>query len=229
MNRRNARRDDRSDSELPAIIDLENPSLWPDDLVAYLEDHLELFIAWEGPRQTKDSYDLARQFDRAIHGLSDILRQYALLGWHCTKLTEAEIQAIVAHGMTPPNARILNSRVAALEGSGIICADVAARLRANNQADESNRAGRLWFCFFAPHIAGESGIERFFRSWDGEALYNSTRTIRRRALYLLALAFHAWSKRKCRSPACRLRTDLLSRSTVSFLPAGTSYCGCARA
>ena len=25
----------------------------------------------------------------------------------------------------------------------------------------------------APHIAGQSGIERFFRSWGGEALYNS--------------------------------------------------------
>ena len=31
----------------------------------------------------------------------------------------------------------------------------------------------LWFCFFEPKIAGEDGIERFFRSWGGEALYNS--------------------------------------------------------
>lgn len=42
-----------------------------------------------------------------------------------------------------------------------------------NQADEDNRIGMLWFCFFPPHLAGQSGIERFFRSWGGEALYNS--------------------------------------------------------
>ena len=35
-----------------------------------------------------------------------------------------------------------------------------------------NRAGKLWFCFFAPGEAGESGIHRFFRHWGGEALYN---------------------------------------------------------
>jgi hypothetical protein len=31
----------------------------------------------------------------------------------------------------------------------------------------------VWFCFFRPGDAGESGIVRFFRHWGGEALYNS--------------------------------------------------------
>jgi hypothetical protein len=31
----------------------------------------------------------------------------------------------------------------------------------------------LWFCFFEPFLAGEHGIGRLFRSWGGEALYNS--------------------------------------------------------
>ena len=31
----------------------------------------------------------------------------------------------------------------------------------------------LSFCFFPPGRAGERGIERFFRHWGGEALYNS--------------------------------------------------------
>lgn len=51
--------------------------------------------------------------------------------------------------------------------------DIASRLKAENQADDDNRAGILWFCFFPAKAAGEDGIERFFRSWGGEALYNS--------------------------------------------------------
>ncbi len=43
----------------------------------------------------------------------------------------------------------------------------------NNQANDANRAGTIWFCFFPPRIAGQWGIERFFKSWGGEALYNS--------------------------------------------------------
>src|SRR5690606_19025663 len=31
----------------------------------------------------------------------------------------------------------------------------------------------LWFCFYEPSLAGERGIGRLFRSWGGEALYNS--------------------------------------------------------
>jgi hypothetical protein len=160
---------------LPTIINLEDPRSWPADLLAYLEEHLELFIAWESPRQGGDdeSFALAKRFDRAGYGLSDVLRPYALVGWHCTKLTEAEIAAITTHGMTPPSAQILDTRIADLERAGILPADIAARLRAKNQASECTRAGRIWFCFFEPHIAGQSGIERFFRSWGGEALYNS--------------------------------------------------------
>jgi len=29
------------------------------------------------------------------------------------------------------------------------------------------------FCFYPPYKAGQGGIERLFRSWGGEALYNS--------------------------------------------------------
>ncbi len=166
-------RDGLSDSKLPAIIDLDDPSSWPPDLAAYLENHFELFVTWESPRESGDSFQLARKFDRAIRGVSDILRRYALIGWHCTRLTDAEIDAIVAEGMTPLNGQILDARIATLERAGTIAADIAARLRAKHQASEDNRAGRIWFCFFEPHIADEGGIERFFRSWSGEALYNS--------------------------------------------------------
>lgn len=31
----------------------------------------------------------------------------------------------------------------------------------------------LWFFFFDPFLAGEDGVGRLFRSWGGEALYNS--------------------------------------------------------
>jgi len=55
----------------------------------------------------------------------------------------------------------------------LVSAAIGDRLQCENQAADEYRAGRLWFCFFPPHIGGESGIERFFRSWGGEALYNT--------------------------------------------------------
>jgi len=70
------------------------------------------------------------------------------------------------------NSTSLSKRIASLVESEVLSADVAQRLIDKNQADEYNRANMLWFCFFEPHLAGRSGIERFFQSWGGEALYN---------------------------------------------------------
>jgi hypothetical protein len=155
------------------IINLEDPSSWPTDLVIYLERHRHLFVGWENGAQGKGTSVLPQKFDRAICGLCDVLKSHSLIGWHCTRLTQDEIEAITTSGMTPPDAQMLTARIDALAKAGVITADIAKKLCAENQADNTNRAGTIWLCFFPPHIAGESGIERFFRSWGGEALYNS--------------------------------------------------------
>jgi hypothetical protein len=74
--------------------------------------------------------------------------------------------------MQLPNTGILEARIDACVADGQIPPAIALRLKAKNQSGDWNREGRLWFCFFPPRLAGESGIGRFFRHWGGEALYN---------------------------------------------------------
>ena len=38
---------------------------------------------------------LGQAFDKAIYGLRDILPAYEILGWHCTRLTDAETDDIL--------------------------------------------------------------------------------------------------------------------------------------
>jgi hypothetical protein len=71
------------------------------------------------------------------------------------------------------NADSLKNRISSLRESALISADIEQELINRNQAGDDNRANMLWFCFFEPFLAGRHGIERFFRSWGGEALYNS--------------------------------------------------------
>lgn len=152
-----------------ALINFDAPESWPADLLAYITTHYQLFLDWESGR-TKG---IASAYDSAISEVGDILQQYAITGWHCTRLTEAEIAVIISGGMQLPDATMLRQRIDALLNAGLLTADVAGRLKANNQAHEQYRAGMVWFCFFPPRLAGESGIARFFRFWGGEALYNS--------------------------------------------------------
>lgn len=75
--------------------------------------------------------------------------------------------------MTLQDLASLSTRIDRLFNSGLINSTVAERLKCENQANDSARAKMLWFCFFEPFHAGERGIGRFFKSWGGEALYNS--------------------------------------------------------
>ncbi|MFM0213859.1 hypothetical protein PQQ96_41510 [Paraburkholderia sediminicola] len=150
------------------LIPLDQPEAWPVPLLSLLDCYHELFLNWEVA-----AWKLAPlAYDEAVRAVGDALRPYSVTGWHCTRLTDDEITQIVCSGMQLPDGATLRRRIHALVTVGQLTADASARLVAVNQADESNRAGRLWFCFFPPRRAGEHGIGRFFRHWGGEALYN---------------------------------------------------------
>jgi hypothetical protein len=151
------------------IVDLDNPKKWPSELVDYLARYHDLFIDWEtGPVNTQPW-----QYDKFIFGLQNVLKPYSLVGWHCTRLTNDEIQAIESFGLQMPDKTMLFRRIDDRIREGTLSGELGQMLKARNQADEEYRKGRLYFCFFPPRIEGESGVARFFRHWGGDALYNS--------------------------------------------------------
>ncbi len=170
----------------PVRLDLENIESWAPELLTVLNRYYSVLYRREeefarpprDPFTCSDSeYERAaadlREHDRAISALSDALQPFAIRGWRCTRLTAPEAQAIVDEGLALPEEAMLARRIDRLVADGLLAVHLAGRLKARNQAGESNRVGRTWFCFFPPRIAGEGGIGRFFRHWGGEALYNS--------------------------------------------------------
>ncbi|MBB5498679.1 hypothetical protein [Paraburkholderia sp. MM5384-R2] len=149
-------------------LPLGEPDVWPTRLTKLLDEHREVFLNWEvAPDRVGAPF-----WDTAIMAVAEALSRYSITGWHCTRLTDAEIGQIIASGKQLPDGAMLRRRIEALVLANLLPGDVAGRLQTVNQADDSNRAGMLWFCFFPPRLAGEHGIGRFFRYWGGEALYN---------------------------------------------------------
>jgi len=150
-------------------IDFNDEQTWPADVLSYLEQNHDLFLAWE----SRTGSVTAGQYDNALHGLRAVLNSHELHGCHCTRLTMSEIRHIASSGMQLPNAALLRSRIQAIQDDGLIDASIAQRLMADNQADEANRANKMSFCFFAPRLAGQSGSGSLLGLWGGEALYNT--------------------------------------------------------
>ena len=151
------------------LIDLADQTTWPITLVDVLERHKLLFQQWLGSTTMQS----AAAFGFAYADVRAELNTCEAIGWHCTRLTDIEIALIKSTGMQLPNEQTLHERIDRLVQTGQMTVPIADLLKSTNQAGEMGRKGRLWFCFFEPGEAGESGINRFFRHWGGEALYNS--------------------------------------------------------
>lgn len=135
-----------------------------------METNLKRFEGWECDCCTNSS---PSSYDSLVEEFRDILRRHSLIGYHCTRLTKEEIENIRLSGMILQNSASLGARIDRLLHHSLIDTEVAYCLKDRNQANDDNRSHKLWFCFYNPSIASESGIGRFFRSWGGEALYNS--------------------------------------------------------
>jgi hypothetical protein len=122
-----------------AQIEIDAPDTWPNDLRTYLDRNHDLFLDWEiGP-----SKFTAADYDPAVYGLEAVLRRYAILGWHCTRLTDDEIMNTRADGMQLPDVAMLRRRLNDVVEAGLLSQKVADRLKAEHQADDPWRAGRV--------------------------------------------------------------------------------------
>jgi hypothetical protein len=158
----------------PVIIDIYRVNKWSSKLLDYLAKNDRVLKEWgTGTGNYEYRSRLAKEFDSIVYGFKEVIDPYYLHGYHCTRLTEHEVAKINEEGMSLQNLNTLKERIELLKNSGLLHVQVGELLIADNQADDSNRKEMLWFCFFPPYKASQRGIERFFRSWGGEALYNS--------------------------------------------------------
>jgi len=156
---------------------LNRINTWPAVIVDFLDQNQIFLIDYHSQKQCSEaeSRSLAFRLDQVVSELKAILStsDFTATGYHSTRLTLEEADQIKQHGMDLPNGNLLKQRIRTLVSKGRISETIGKALQTENQADDKNRAGMIWFCFYLPHSAGESGIGRLFMSWGGEALYNS--------------------------------------------------------
>jgi len=160
---------------------------WPDALRHYLDLRREQLLAFANRRKEQTRWSIQNPgkhfgypygninqtvWDQALHDLPILLQDTHIRGWHCTRLTDGEISDVEANGLRLQNLTSLTTRINQLYADGIVDKATAQLLIEKNDANATNRKQMIWFCFFRPRRVRQSFVERFFRSWGGEALYN---------------------------------------------------------
>jgi hypothetical protein len=113
---------------MQTTLDLDSPETWPQRLRTFLDAHHRIFLGWEiqGNDTSPELVISGAAFDQAIYALCDVLRDYTLVGWHCTRLTGSEIAAIAEGGMQLPDLEMLKRRIDAIEADGLVAPSSSA-------------------------------------------------------------------------------------------------------
>lgn len=176
-------------------IELERPETWPDAVHRLVEKQRGLLIAYQQERERIDRLGQTDvqirisppenpyrpEYDAAVASSEALLRGHRLVGYHCTRLTPAEIEGIRRDGLRALSPTLVRDRLEALVGAGlmqpaqrqfILDSSIFKAHLANRHGD---RTGIVWLCPSRSMLRDAAGVYPLFRSWGGEALYASFR------------------------------------------------------
>lgn len=100
------------------------------------------------------------------------------MGYHCTRLTDHEIQNIKSSGLKILTPDLIELRLRTVLEHGILSAEAheyisnSPMLKSSTSGEYGKRTGMIWFCPNQETLSEIHAVYRLFRSWGGEALYN---------------------------------------------------------
>ena len=93
-----------------ATIQIDRPESWPEGLKQSLRGMNQLSI------------------DNQVRTISRALKRHTIRGWHCTRLTDTEVNSIKERGLHPPDREALRRRLEEVAENGLIAKEIRDRL-----------------------------------------------------------------------------------------------------
>ncbi|HEV7239452.1 MAG TPA: hypothetical protein VGQ36_09445 [Thermoanaerobaculia bacterium] len=168
----------------PSVVALDDRDTWPRDVCELLEREFELLRSYEIERliDNRGKTDIVARVrpptnphraeqQRVLRDLNRLAGNVRLIGYHCTRLADDEIENIWNVGLRPLSLDLIHERVERRLAAACFSEAVAQRLLRTNEADEEGRRHRIAFIFTRNPLRDEDGVGRLLAYWGGEALY----------------------------------------------------------
>lgn len=111
------------------------------------------------------------KWDFIINEIEDVLKQHSIIGIHCTKLLDWEIEDIEEYGLKPLDRTFANQRIEKAFVEGLLSKELRDELIDKKELNEDFRKGYVWFFHCLETLNDESGLNRLLGLWGGESLY----------------------------------------------------------
>lgn len=165
------------------MIEIESVDIWPKEVVNILENNFDIlkkYILREHGLMSLLSTERWNKINKyaseralIIEDIKQLISKHKVTVYHCTRLTESEIDDVNSNGIQPLSLELINNRITKALSENLLSKELADYLLSANQCNDKNRSGMLWFAGGVSTLKDEGAVVRLFQSWGGEALYNS--------------------------------------------------------
>lgn len=172
-------------------VEIEDLSSWPPEFLGEADKVKSLVCRYQKERQRIDQLaqeDLRARIDpppnkykaeyrTTVERLEATLVPHRLVGFHCTRLTTAEMSDIAHSGLRCLSPGLVYERIDSCVARGFLAPADGEYLRESTAVRDcvtdrfGRRSGLVWFCPNRSSLKDYSGVSRFFCTWGGEALY----------------------------------------------------------
>lgn len=179
-------------------IDLDDAGTWPRVAVQRLREARQNLLAYRDACRRhvfggggSSNFPTCPTRDRLVPEIDRAAADCDLLGYHCTRFSDAEISDVRRLGLAPLSTDLLSRRVNAAVQRGELDASAGEGLKTRNFVDDESRGRRLnmiWMVFSKETLKDEGGLRCLFGYWGGEAVYAAQSEAMRRVLRTLGSA-----------------------------------------
>lgn len=171
-------------------LEIEDMDTWPKEFLKLATSNKKLILSYHKALKKIDNAceeDVMKRFllpkniylneyEKLLAELNAILIDYNLIGYHCTKLTELEINDIKYNGLKVLSSDLITKRFCLAERQGFISSEDASNFLKSTELEsvlnhkQGVREGTLWFCSNRSTLREPGMVQSFFEFWGGEAV-----------------------------------------------------------
>lgn len=166
-------------------IILDQINSWPKTVLELIENHeqsLKGYLQEEKRIEKIGRTDLKIRYNRpqnpfgvewveVADKVDEILQEYKIVGFHCTKLMDYEIKDVIKNGLIPLDKDFANTRINILFDKGFISKELRNKIISKAELSEKIRAGRIFVFHCLSTLKDEWGLNKLFGFWGGESIY----------------------------------------------------------
>jgi hypothetical protein len=171
----------KQNSDFSNHIIIDQVTTWPEsiyNLIDSSKNELSKYISEKKRienirnRASRPRNEYEDKWISVVNLINFYLDKNKIVGFHCSRLMNDEVEDILTNGLTPLNSDFANKRIKRVYEKGLIPIDLMNSLLNKEELSEENRKGAIHFTHNTSVLRYEQGLFKFFKLWGGEAIYS---------------------------------------------------------